>query len=225
MRTRDRVLALLVFALPFTVASAAAETATSSCFTNPACQPLFQQAQEQSGMGHLGEAAKLYKTAYDVSVDPVLLFNIARVLHKQGQGKEAANYYRQYLSSTIDDAEQKEKAREYLDQLSRSEDVRPPEPPVPDSTAASRQAAPLGTTPLGPTGSATARPDPLAVSHVAGLRADTGTASAPIYKKWWLWTLVGGAVAAGVVGLSVGFASRSDVSSLPQGINKYQPSF
>jgi hypothetical protein len=153
------------------------------------------------------------------------LFNIARVLHKQGQSKEAASYYRQYLSSPIDNAEQKAKAREYLDQLSRSEDTRPPEPPVPDIAAASQQAAPLGINPLGQTGGATARPDPLAVSPVAGLRADVGTASAPIYKKWWLWTLVGGTVAAGVVGLGVGLSSRSDVSSLPQGINKYQPSF
>ena len=225
MRTRDRVLALLLFALPFHVASAAAETVTSSCNTNPACQPLFKQAQEQSGMGQLGEAAKLYKTAYDLSADPVLLFNIARALHKQGQSKEAATYYRQYLSSPIDDAEQKRKAREYLDQLSRTEEGAPPEPPVPDSTAASRQATPSGKIPLGQTGDATARPNSLPVSPGAGLRADAGTASAPLYKKWWLWTLVGGAVATGVVGLGVGLSSRPDVSSLPQGINKYQPSF
>jgi hypothetical protein len=225
MRTNDRVFALLLFALPFPVASADAETATSICDTNPACQPLFKQAQEQSRMGHLGEAGKLYKTAYDVSADPVLLFNIARVLHKQGQGKEAANYYRQYLSSPIDDAEQKGKAREFLDQLLRTEEESPPEPPAPDSTAASRQAVPLGKNPLGQTGDAPARPDPLPISPRAGLRADAGTASAPLYKKWWLWTLIGGAVAAGVVGLGVGFASRSDVSNLPQGINKYQPSF
>jgi tetratricopeptide (TPR) repeat protein len=216
---------LLLYALPFPAASAAAETDTSSCFAKPACQVLFQQAQEQSGMGHLGEAAQLYKTAYDVSADPVLLFNIARVLHKQGQSKEAASYYRQYLSSPIDNAEQKAKAREYLDQLPPTEDVPPPNQPVPDSTAASRQAAPLGTNQLGQTGDATARLEPLPLSPGAGLRMDAATASAPIYKKWWLWTLVGGAVAAGVVGLSVGFASRSNVSSLPQGINKYQPSF
>lgn len=225
MRTRARVLALLLFALPFSVASADAETAPSSCDTSPACQPFFKQAQEQSGMGHFGEAAKLYKTAYDVSADPVLLFNIARVLHKQGQSKEAANYYRQYLSSTIDNAEQKGKAREYLDQILRTESASPPEPPVADNIAASRQAALSGKSPLVQTGGATARPDPLPVSPRAELSADAGPASAPIYKKWWLWTLVGGAIAAGAVGLGVGLSSRSDVSSLPQGINKYQPSF
>ena len=225
MRINDRVLALLLFGLPFPVASAAAETATASCFTNPACQLLFQQAQEQSGMGHLGEAAKLYKTAYDVSADSVLLFNIARVLHKQGQSKEAANYYRQYLSSPIDDAEQKGKAQEFLDQLLRTEDAPPLNPSVPDSAAALRQAANLGQNPPGHSGGTTAGPNPLPLSPGTGLRTDSGTASAPIYKKWWLWTLVGSAVAAGVVGLGVGFASRPDVSSLPQGINKYQPSF
>ena len=225
MRTSDGVLVLLLYALPFPAASAAAETDTSSCFAKPACQVLFQQAQEQSGMGHLGEAAHLYKTAYDVSADPVLLFNIARVLHKQGQSKEAASYYRQYLSSHSDNAEQKGKAREFLDQILRMDGASPPAPPVPDSTAASRQADPSVKNPLGQTEGATSHPDPLGVSPGVGLRSDVVTASAPIYKKWWLWTLVGGAVAAGVIGLGVELSSRSDVSSLPQGINKYQPSF
>lgn len=51
----------------------------------------------------------------------------------------------------------------------------------------------------------------------------TGTAPAPpppekrpLYKKWWLWTVVGGVVAGGVAGTIAGvYATRSSLPSVP----------
>ncbi len=34
------------------------------------------------------------------------------------------------------------------------------------------------------------------------------TAQTPVYKKWWLWTIVGVVVAGGAVGLGVGLTQR-----------------
>jgi hypothetical protein len=46
----------------------------------------------------------------------------------------------------------------------------------------------------------------------------------PVYKRWWLWTIVGGGVLVITgIGLGVGLAPRTP--SLPAGINTYEPSF
>jgi tetratricopeptide (TPR) repeat protein len=76
-----------------------------------------EQAQQQSKAGQLAEAEKRYKLAYELSQDVRLLFNIARVLDKRGQGQEAMTYYRQFLQSAVEDELQKAKAREFLAQL------------------------------------------------------------------------------------------------------------
>ena len=78
---------------------------------------LVEQAQQQSKAGQLAEAEKRYKLAYELSQDVRLLFNIARVLDKRGQGQEAMTYYRQFLQSAVEDELQKAKAREFLAQL------------------------------------------------------------------------------------------------------------
>src|SRR3569832_2108646 len=84
------------------------------CPSNPACHSLLQQAYEQSSHGNLDEAARLYKAANEVRADPGLLFNVARVLHNNGETQKAAFYYQQFLSSPSGDAKQKLKAQVYL---------------------------------------------------------------------------------------------------------------
>ena len=71
------------------------------CDANEACVALVEQGQKQSKGGQLEEAEKSYKLAYAVSHDARLLFNIARVLDKRGQGPEAQTYYRQFIESEV----------------------------------------------------------------------------------------------------------------------------
>lgn len=87
------------------------------CEANATCVGLVEQAQQQSKAGQLAEAEKRYKLAYELSQDVRLLFNIARVLDKRGQGQEAMTYYRQFIQSAVEDELQKAKAREFLAQL------------------------------------------------------------------------------------------------------------
>jgi hypothetical protein len=91
--------------------------ATMDCEANAACVALVEQAQQQSKAGQLAEAEKSYKLAYEVSHDARLLFNIARVLDKRGQGKEARRTIGSSSRLRSKSQEQKAKAREYVAQL------------------------------------------------------------------------------------------------------------
>jgi hypothetical protein len=49
--------------------------------------------------------------------------------------------------------------------------------------------------------------------------------SAPLYKRWWLWATVGGAVSIAAVGLGLGLGLSQRLASLPPDQNTYMPSF
>lgn len=57
----------------------------------------------------------------------------------------------------------------------------------------------------------------LAAPVAVGSDPNTKEAHQPVYKKWWLWTLVGGATAAVIVGTAVGVSARQpDLSGVMQ---------
>lgn len=88
-------------------------------------------AASDRAKGNLEEAVRLYRAAYELRADQGLLFNIARVMHKQGQSETAVAYYEQFLSSASEDVAQKRKAQTFLEQLLRPDGSRPsPPPPV-----------------------------------------------------------------------------------------------
>jgi predicted negative regulator of RcsB-dependent stress response len=109
----NKTLVLFLFCLVgFTEAVGAQPSLHAECESSSACVSLFEQAQQQSKAGQLAEAEKSYKLAYEVSHDPRLLFNIARVLDKQGQEPEALTYYQPvHRCSGRAIEEQKTKAR------------------------------------------------------------------------------------------------------------------
>lgn len=87
------------------------------CTQDNICSEMYERAKSESVQGRHGEAARLYKLAYQIKSDPRILFNIARMLHKDGQPNEARAYYQQFVRSLLDDPAQKKKAEEYLSQL------------------------------------------------------------------------------------------------------------
>jgi tetratricopeptide (TPR) repeat protein len=172
--------------------------ATMDCEANAACVALVEQAQQQSKAGQLAEAEKSYKLAYEVSHDPRLLFNIARVLDKRGQGKEATTYYQQFIEAPVEDQEQKMKAREYVAQLEAKTAPRQPPPPVPVVHA---------TTPLQPVASTPKQDDK------------------PIYKRGWFWGVIAGSAAAVGLGIGLGVGLSNRVPTVPGGTNTAEPTF
>jgi len=170
------------------------------CDANAACVALVEQAQRQSKSVQLTEAEKSYKLAYEVSHDARLLFNIARVLDKRGQGQEAAKYYRLFIAAPVEEPEQKEKARAYVAELEGTNDP----PPKRLTAETPNQPAPSIALPVVPT---TERKD------------------MPVYKKGWFWgVIVGSAAAVGLgIGLGVGLSNRGP--TVPSGTNTIGATF
>ncbi len=192
---------ILLLGICFAELSVRAEAPSSlpDCKSTPACFSIYMQARQQSDQGNLSEALRLYKGAYEVQADPSIFYSIARVLHKQGQLPEAAEYYRRFIDSPLDQPEQKRKAQDYLGQIQVAEPTQAPAP---------------GGNPLLP-------PQPTASSQVA---AGHASADKPVYKRWWFWTVIGGgAVVIAAIGLGVGLSQRQ--SGIPADLNTYEPSF
>lgn len=169
--------ALLVVILLFPgIAVGQSPILTADCTQDTGCLALKEQASEHSKRGDLVEALRLYKLAYEVRPDPRLLFNIARLLHKQGKSDEAVPYYQKFIDSPIQDEEQRQKAREYLEQIQAATAT-----PAPKQT---NESSGYTTTSL----------------PAETLRIDALPAKKPVYKKWWFWTVIGTIAAAGIAG-------------------------
>jgi tetratricopeptide (TPR) repeat protein len=195
---------LLVWVVGLPTTALAQTPPYAVCESNPACVLLYEQAQQQSKAGQLLAALNSYKLAYGVNQDPRLLFSVARVLDKTGQAAEAITYYQRFIDSAVDDANQKDKAREYLTLLQ----AKQPAPVAADPTTAQ---SPL---PLVPVASVAS----------SGPARDTEH-TVPVYKKGWFWgVLIGSAAAVGLgVGLGVGLQNRTP--TLPADVNTFEPSF
>ena len=112
---------MIVSTLLLSLTVGAQQETIPDCAQDSICGEMYERAKGQSVAGNHSEAARLYKLAYQIKPDPRILFNIARMLHKDGQPNEARAYYLQFVRSKLDDPSQKRKAEELLLQL-------PPEP-------------------------------------------------------------------------------------------------
>jgi tetratricopeptide (TPR) repeat protein len=194
---------LLVWGMGIPAAALAQNPPYAVCESNPACVLLYEQAQQQSKAGQLPAALNSYKLAYGVNQDPRLLFSVARVLDKLGQAAEAIAYYRQFIDSVVNDALQKDKAREYLALLQ----AKQPAPAAIDPTKAQ-------SLPLVPAASATSSGPARDAEHTV-----------PVYKKGWFWGVVIGSAAAIGLGVGLGVGLRNQTPALPADVNTFEPSF
>lgn len=154
------------------------------------------------------ESIPEFQAAYKLSPKPALLFNLAQAYRKAGHPREAIEHYDQYLSSTPQlDVEMRHKVDGYLAEARNtlaSLELEMKRRLAEEKAAREREAE---ANPPPPAAAPTAAPPPAAVlvaQSPAPLVKDA-PAPTPIYKRWWLWTAIGGAVAAGViVGVAVG---------------------
>ena len=167
------------------------------------------------------ESIPEFKAAYKLNPKPALLFNLAQAYRKAGHPREAVEHYDMYLSATPQlDGETRHKVDGYLaearntlaslelemkrrlaeDKAAREHDPEPTPTPAPPPVVASPPAAVL----VMPSPAPAVKDQP---------------APTPIYKRWWLWTAVGGAVAAGVIaGAVVGSQHTSTPVVVASGI-------
>jgi hypothetical protein len=161
------------------------------CREDAECSRLLEEGKKHAQQGNLAAAAKAYELAYRQRADPLLLFNLARAVHRSGKPGDASPYYEQFLAAGADGKEaMREKAERYLAQA-RAEAAAATvvaHPPV-EELFVSRS------------------PKPPPRKRSDGTR---------LYRAWWLWTTVGLTTAglATAIGLAVA-TQRPDVSGLP----------
>jgi tetratricopeptide (TPR) repeat protein len=157
----------------------------------------FRLGSQHYSLGEYKEALAAFKEAYRSYEDPSFLFNIAQCHRQLDQRAEAIREYRMYLVQAPN-AANRDDVRQLIARLERelteeraTKTAPPPGVQPPSVAAAKSEPAPMATPSPAPSLTLTATPPP---------RHET-----PTYKKWWVWTLVGVAVAGGAAaGLAVG---------------------
>jgi tetratricopeptide (TPR) repeat protein len=175
------------------LALVAASLSTAHAGDAPDAKALFERASADYNLGRFHAAALGYEEVYRLHPDSVLLYNIAQAYRLAGDAEKALFFYRNYLRNKPD-AENREQIKQRIADL--------------EQVVATQKKPPNETTPVAPialpTGSQVA-PAPsggaLVVQHEPPRRQ-------PLYKKWWLWTIVGGVAAGAAVGIALGVTSQ-----------------
>jgi tetratricopeptide (TPR) repeat protein len=154
----------------------------------------YERATAHFAVGEFAKAADEYQEAYKLKPDPALLYNAAQSYRLSGNNDRALILYRNYVQLYPNEP--------------NVDDVRNQIAKLKDAIAAQDKAK---TNP--PTSTVEVKP---ASTPVAAQPTKREEYHRPIYKKWWLWTIVGGVVVAGVVtGAVLATTSRGSWSQLP----------
>ena len=131
------------------------------------------------------------KAAYELFPAPLLLYSIAQANRKLGRPAIALEFYKKYISKAPTGS-QRELAEDQINRLTV----------IVEAAERSRVAPPDGA------GAEGAKPAPVVTQPAAVVEVHAQPpARTPVYKKWWLWTIVGVAVAGVGVGLGVGLSA------------------
>lgn len=150
------------------------------------------------------EAIKEFQAAYDAIPRPRVLFNLGQAHRNLGNARQALDYYLLYQAREPNPKPGlKSELEAYIGQMRKllaeadAADKRE-EPPIAPPTGSSRPASM-------PSGVLEPYPTPVDAPSPA---------KPPVYKRAWLWCLVGGVVTAAVVaGVAVGVTTSSSSSS------------
>lgn len=165
----------------------------------------YQNATAHFAVGEFSEAASEYQAAFKLKPDPALLYNAAQSYRLANNPERALILYKNYLQLYPNEANADE-VRRQIQKLkealvaAESAKTSPPtgtnEPTQLPNQPAQELPAPKQDV-RGEVVTATTQP------------ADVHpTTKSPVYKKWWLWTIVGVVAAGGAVTAAV-LATRS----------------
>jgi hypothetical protein len=146
---------------------------------------MFESARRHFDLAEYAEALEEFKAAYRLKDDPSFLYNIALCHRLLDHKLEALRFFKSYLNNQTDPA--------------RREDVEHKIATLEQEIAADERARAAAKVERPPVDSIALTPPP----------------DKPVYKRWWLWTAVGGAVVAGVaVGVGVGLGTRQPPATM-----------
>jgi tetratricopeptide (TPR) repeat protein len=148
----------------------------------------YTAGQKSFDQAAYAQALEEFQKAYDLSRYPAILYKIALCRDQLGQAAEAIDAYQKYLEA---DPQSQRKAgiEARITQLQALSKPAPPPPPEPKPEV---------------------KPQPELVQTAPPPEPK----KTPVYKKWWLWTIVGVVVAGGVA-TGVGIALAPPRSPTP----------
>jgi tetratricopeptide (TPR) repeat protein len=194
---------------------------------------LYRKGTQHYNLGEYSDALTAFKDAYRNYEDPTFLFNIAQCHRQLGARADAIRIYRSYLREspnapnreqvtrliTVLETElQHEMASRTIQPQGTMQPAGEPKPvakpaaPPPPVAKPTPPPPPAPTVVEAPPPSPPAAPPPEAAAASVTIEhpAPPATAKKPLYKKWWLWTAVGGVVVVGAaIGLGVGLSSSA----------------
>jgi len=158
----------------------------------------YKQGEEAFAAGRYDEAYREFESGYQLAPRPVFLLNMAHSERRRGDLKNARALYKKFL---LVDPESKyrgevEQVLQELDNALAAEEAARPTiaPPTLAPAPPPVVAPPLVTTPP--------------VTTRSGSDQEYGEPR-PLYRRWWFWAAIGGAVAAAVV-TGVALSSSGD---------------
>lgn len=195
------------YVLLFIVAGLVAGVATASADE----RSQKAKAAYESGMAHFtldeyDEAIKDFQDAFLAKPDPVFLYNIGQAARLGNHPELAIRYYEKYLKAA-DNPPNAQQVREHIAVLEK----------VVQQQAAAKSANPTGALPP-ESEQSRSKHEPSHVTAPATVNLNAPPPGpepeTPVYKKWWLWTAVGGViVAGGVIAIAVAATTPKDASS------------
>jgi hypothetical protein len=120
----------------------------------------FGAAQEAFGKQHFHTAAVEFQSAYEVTKDPVLLYNIGEAWQKAGEGKKAVASYKAYLKAQPN-AQDKTDVQKRIKMIEGKKFVIPDQSAPGDNLVAQAAPAPAQTAPPPPPPEAPPSPSPM----------------------------------------------------------------
>lgn len=181
----------------------------------------FKLGSKHYNLGEFQQALDAFREAYRDYDDPSFLFNIAQCERQLGHKREAVREYRAYLNNAPESAGNRDAIKQVIAQLEKEIADEQATTKMPPTGTVTPPLPPATTTPA--TNAATAETTTPATATTPS--ATTLTASAPppsertpAYKKWWVWTIVGGVVVAGVTtGLVLGLPKSAPTATTSLG--------
>ncbi len=171
------------------------------------------QAREAFAASRFQDALDLYVKLYAEQLHPNFLRNIGRCYQNLGDADKAISSFREYLRKAKNvSPEERTEVDGYISEMEaakkskEAKEAAAASTPPPTSTSANTLTAVDPSTASQPTATQTQ------IVNVAPAPPPANEESAPVYKKWWFWAIIGGVAAAGLGGAAAAgvFTTKTD---------------